>query len=441
MDRRVGLPVALAFAAVWTVGCSSSQLANVIRTYYVDPTGSDAAPGTEQQPWRTLQHAAGRAVAGETVLIRAGTYRERLVPANSGTAGNPITFAAAPGAQVIVDGTGIALEEQQGIVDLSGRGHITIAGLDVTHSAQAGIFAEVAHDLTIRDCRTSDTGSSGIGIWAGQRIEIVDNTVDTAGLNGLQECITVAGTDSFEVHGNIVRDGQKEGICLKDGSHDGRAYGNQVSGCHGVNLYVDAWDKHTYNLEVTGNVVHDSFDGSGISLASEMGGLLENVLVANNVSYHNRYIGLSISVNGPVEAPPMRDLRLVNNTVYNNGWPDWGGGIAVDNPGATDVLVRNNLSSGNLTFQLVVAAAVPAAEVTADHNLVHPFNATDGEIQGADPVLEPPGCLDAGAADFHLGLTSPAIDRGSGVGAPATDYDGQTRPQGAGVDIGAFERP
>ena len=41
--------------------------------------------------------------------------------------------------------------------------------------------------------------------------------------------------------------------------------------------------------------------------------------------------------------------------------------------------------------------------------------------------------------DYHLQPGSPAIDRGSTAGAPTKDYDGVARPQGAGIDIGAFE--
>ena len=33
---------------------------------------------------------------------------------------------------------------------------------------------------------------------------------------------------------------------------------------------------------------------------------------------------------------------------------------------------------------------------------------------------------------------SPAIDNGSSIGAPTVDFDGHSRPQGAGYDIGAF---
>ncbi|MFH1136819.1 MAG: right-handed parallel beta-helix repeat-containing protein, partial [Pseudomonadota bacterium] len=41
--------------------------------------------------------------------------------------------------------------------------------------------------------------------------------------------------------------------------------------------------------------------------------------------------------------------------------------------------------------------------------------------------------------DYHLGFGSPAIDVGKDVGAPAKDFDGEARPNGPAVDIGADE--
>jgi hypothetical protein len=44
-----------------------------------------------------------------------------------------------------------------------------------------------------------------------------------------------------------------------------------------------------------------------------------------------------------------------------------------------------------------------------------------------------------GSGDYHLKSTSPAIDAGTSVGAPSTDYDGNPRPQNKAYDIGPYE--
>ena len=43
-----------------------------------------------------------------------------------------------------------------------------------------------------------------------------------------------------------------------------------------------------------------------------------------------------------------------------------------------------------------------------------------------------------GSGDYHLKSTSPAIGAGTTVDAPATDFDGKSRPQGNRVDIGPY---
>lgn len=73
-------------------------------TYYVAPTGNDGNVGTLAQPFRTIQHCATVAIAGDTCLIRAGTYPETVTPANSGTPGNPIIFAPYQNESVTISG-------------------------------------------------------------------------------------------------------------------------------------------------------------------------------------------------------------------------------------------------------------------------------------------------------------------------------------------------
>ncbi len=73
--------------------------------YYVAKSGNDSNPGsTTNLAFLTIQKAASVMNAGDTCYIFSGTYRETVVPAHSGTAGLPITFAAYPGAIPIVSG-------------------------------------------------------------------------------------------------------------------------------------------------------------------------------------------------------------------------------------------------------------------------------------------------------------------------------------------------
>lgn len=44
--------------------------------YYVSPSGSDANPGTETQPWQTIQKATETLVAGDTFTLRRGLTRK-----------------------------------------------------------------------------------------------------------------------------------------------------------------------------------------------------------------------------------------------------------------------------------------------------------------------------------------------------------------------------
>jgi len=74
-------------------------------TYHVSVAGNDTHPGTQAKPFRTIQKAADSMKAGDTCLIRAGTYHEAIVLKNSGEAGKPIRFMAQPGQMVLLDGT------------------------------------------------------------------------------------------------------------------------------------------------------------------------------------------------------------------------------------------------------------------------------------------------------------------------------------------------
>jgi len=416
-------------------------------THYVAPNGSDANPGTEAQPWCTIQKAADTLIAGDMVFVKEGSYNERVIPHNSGNPGDYIAYIAYPGDTVIIDGIGISMPGEfdwGGLFDVAGRSYIKVSGLRVMNSASAGIFVHAGSShIIIEKNYTYNTHSSGIGVWGCRNIVIDGNEVELACNIGGEECITVAVTDTFEIKNNHVHHGGPgtlggEGIDAKDGSSNGKIYQNDVHDINRLGIYVDAWDKHTYNIEVFRNIVHDS--AAGFSVASEAGGLLENVIIYNNIAYNNRSVGITIADWGKsVAEHPMKDIKVINNTFYNNGSGDWGGGISVENPNAENVVIRNNILSQNLSFQIAVEADIPAENLTVDHNLIDDYREYPEEIYGSDYVEGNPLFANPSRADFHLQEDSPAIDNGSAVDAPGDDFDGNPRPQGAGYDIGAFE--
>ena len=58
---------------------AGARYSNGVRaaTYYVSTSGNDGNNGTSlSTPWRTINKAAQTMVAGDTVYVRGGTYRE-----------------------------------------------------------------------------------------------------------------------------------------------------------------------------------------------------------------------------------------------------------------------------------------------------------------------------------------------------------------------------
>lgn len=71
---------------------------------YVSPTGTGS--GTSTSPYGSIQSAVDAAVAGDTILLRAGTYKPttNIQITKSGTATAPITLRSYEKEKVILDG-------------------------------------------------------------------------------------------------------------------------------------------------------------------------------------------------------------------------------------------------------------------------------------------------------------------------------------------------
>jgi hypothetical protein len=91
------------------------------------PKAGDENAGTEAAPLRTINAAAQAAEPGDTVLVHAGVYRERVAPARGGTAEAPIVYRAAAGEEVRIKGSDVWEADWRAA---AGHEHVYVAPLE-----------------------------------------------------------------------------------------------------------------------------------------------------------------------------------------------------------------------------------------------------------------------------------------------------------------------
>ena len=425
-----------------TINATTSGGGRTPTTYYVDrehTLANDANPGTTVQPFLTISRAAQLARAGDKVIVKSGTYLEAVDIANSGTLSQPITFAA--DANVIVDPP--TRGAWTGAINVEGKTDIVITGFTL-RNGNNGIKVDKdgadnpSERITIKNNYVTLSRSSGIRVAFSRDVIVDSNVVEKTNWGGIHEMISIINTDGFVVKNNEVFNGDfvmngatmegKEGIDAKQGSRNGVIMNNVVHDIHRLGIYVDAWNVLTHNIEVIGNVVYNC--KQGISISSETGGLLKDILVSNNVLYNNRAYG--IIVPAWVGDGPRENIRIINNTVYGNT----SGGINVATANVYRVEIQNNIIANNGGPAL--SAGNIGTITKSTNNLVvgrNTGNILSGTLSG-DPRF-----VNAAAGNFQLSAGSAAINSGVTIADVIDDIDGTPRPSGGAYDLGAFEMP
>jgi len=99
--RTTVVPVLLVAAAVFGVTVAEGREIVVDQNH---AKAGDDNPGTAELPLKAIGKGLAAAAAGDTVLVKGGTYREDVRFEKSGTAEKPIVLRAAPGGRVVVSG-------------------------------------------------------------------------------------------------------------------------------------------------------------------------------------------------------------------------------------------------------------------------------------------------------------------------------------------------
>ncbi len=411
-------------------------------TYYVDKTNgscSDSGTGlTSAAPFCTIGKAASIAVPGNTVQVLAGTYAETVTGVNSGSAGLPITYTAAPGVTVsgnsgngftitnksyiVVEGFtitgnagyGISVSSSNNITLLNN--HVSYSGRPASGSTRAGIYFSSSTYSTISGNISDHNSSHGILLTNGSNNNLVISNVAFANAEGWQRNangINLTGSSNNTIMHNVAYANEDSGMMNYTGSSGNSYVGNLIygNGDHGIDNY-NAPGNILIGNTVQGNVtVGVNFEGT--SAPGSGGATVENNILVDN--------GLRLQVGGgTISGGSPGNLRFDALSVSA------GGNVLDYNlfylTGSGTEIQWNGINYATLAdFQ----AVVPTQEV---HGLqANPFFIAPAPI-AQQPATAPYG-VTVNVGDYHLVSGSPAIDSADSAAPGETTIDIEGKPR------------
>jgi hypothetical protein len=388
-------------------------------------------------------------VAGDTVAVLAGgSYDERVVPSNSGTAEAAITYRAGEGVRPKVRA-----------FNATGKSYITIDGFEITNegfstdrnpsvlvtgTTGVKILNNYIHDTSAHAIR-SNPNSGGL---KAHNLLIQGNTLTNIGPFGtrtpqvelwgdgnLVESNDLShGEDFFRVYGarNVIRNNTMHDAVLSDFTGTPHLDGVQ-SYCNGTPAQAANY------LLIEGNTYRDNPDPDEhfalINGTESCGGSTTVILRYNTIANIGSFAYVSDTNNNRAD-----HHKFYNNTVVNGGIGESPkrNHVAVDMRGSSYGSVINNLFVDAFAVTPPAQGYVLDSSGTSngDYNLGYmstgnitwstPLNAEPNGILNRDPLL-------MGGTDFRLQAGSPAKQ----AGGPLTTV--ATRDSGSGTTLAVVD--
>lgn len=416
-------------------------------TYYVATTGSDTYPGTEAQPFKTIQKAADVVAAGATVLIKAGTYSGEVSVTTSGSVNNYITFKNYGSDTPVLNGGFVVKASYIRIKGLTLQNtlstSILISGENLPAGAVTGVIVE---GCTITN-PAPGTSDSAIRIDYGAQNSLIQD-------NHLTVYTTISVEDKNGVYHWRAGDGHVFRRNIIDGTPwDGIGGGPEDTDvtCNNYDFYnntiIEAWDDGIQmegggiNTRAWGNRIESSMLGIATApLRVGPGYIFRNQIWANKTKrgtgnngmfghgdgsggriyiYHNSYWGMAGS-DGPMAKNYGVYNQISRNNIISAGWYviEFG-----HDPDGTDCSYDYDIlfTTDSGRFIKWGATAQPPFSQQETHG-----------IRAAPQYVDGPG------GNFALQSNSPAID--AGVILPGFNDANSPWPyKGSAPDIGAYE--
>ena len=392
------------------VGISADHIFRTRARIYVNVNSTTAQElGTIEAPFKTLQAAAEAAkTTGDDILVAEGIY--------TGTN---------PEAVLNLDGTAYDLTVVGGYSD---DFSVCDPNLYVTvidgERQRRGIRLDNGAALSIRGVAiTHGEGEWGGGVhvraqssFAGMNCTIEGN----ASTNGMNE----RGGGVYATLGASVFVGN----CVMKGN---------VAGLRGGGICAVSTDT-SVTLESCHVAGNEAFTGGGIYVQGGASATIISCQLTHNLA-ENRGGGLDAS---PFSSVSLERSTIAQNTVSEATIPEshGGGGISVSGSSSTAVLTMKNCVLFDNTAPLYGSDLRAFAQSEAHVNYscigdIYGSLTSSNHLIRTDPLFANPA-----AGDFHLLYGSPCIDTGDPTyDGNAFDIDGEPRPFGGVIDMGADE--
>ncbi len=434
---------------------------------YVATTGSDSSgDGSQGNPWKTIGKAASSVSAGDTVLVRGGTYTisSSISVSTSGTANNYITFMPYQGESVTIDGN----DSVDNIFDLSGN-YIRIRGFkfqDDAYDSSGGTIRLAGADyciieynyflnpagpgtLMLRSLASHNTyrynevyidekigyKQDGVYYWkAGNANVFYSNTFTSAIADGMW--------DGFE-------GGPEDDLGYM---YDTDIYDNNIIFSSDLG---DGWDRDDgiqvegggVNVRIWGNRIENSY--AGIAMAPVLEG---PYYVFRNVMYNVKGYMFKCGNNS------YGRVYAYHNTYYAG--TAGGKGATQSNSGLGNYVYKNNIIiAGSKVYELITIPS--SSSIDFDYNNLYPeenyqvvelggsswggkYNSVPAYVAALNKDVHSisengDDCFtDADNGDFTLSASSDCIDAGTPL-VMFNDTDSPWPYEGNAPDIGARE--
>ncbi|HEX2959672.1 MAG TPA: choice-of-anchor Q domain-containing protein [Chitinispirillaceae bacterium] len=348
-----------------------------------------------------LLNAISSVSEGDTILLRDGTYT-----VNNGYGAqvrkNNIVIKSLSGNRdkVIVSGGGMSGGTNYGF--WIPAHNVTIQGITIkdvtTHCIQTDVNS---HKLRVINCVLKDAYEQLLKVPAG-------NGTSDSGLvegclfefsKGVAENYYTGGIDCHRSKDWIVRNNTFRNI---------RSPGGSIAE-HAIHFW-----NNCENITVENNVIIDCDRGIGMGLGNE--NIQNGGLIRNNMIFHRSISGTDFGDVG-IALENCIDFGVYGNTIYFDN--NYSNAIEYRFSGTQRVTIQNNLTNKRIQMR----------------------DGASGTVNNNSTNAQKEWFVAPSSGDLHLtsGSINSVIDKGITVSGFTSDFDGDKRPMGSGVDIGADE--